>query len=213
MKSAFVLIALILMLKAEAVGAEGIVTPISWSSAASGSFSTRAAEPQTDPGDSLVVERDRPIDIQNPGLRVLAKAASGTVSSFFVFSVSYITMAAIREPSNDPDTSAYNALGDILFSATIGWTVGFPFGVSAVDPHDSLPITLLAGVVPAVAGVSLQEVSEGREGPAAFLVYIAPVISSLIASEASRKPPASSGASFALSPIPAGALCKVTLRF
>ena len=156
--------------------------------------------------DAQRLAKDR-LDIKNPGLRLLAKAGAGSASAC-IFAGMAIGAQQALEPEGDPGVETHRTLGHYLVGLFVGCSVGFPFGVSLVDPHDSLPITLLAGLVPGAVGWYRDE-TRG----AIFLMYVAPAISSLIASEASRKPPESSGASFALSPIPAGALCKVTLRF
>ena len=116
------------------------------------------------------------------------------------------------------DNSSYgNAHADIsafLTGMLIGISVGFPLGVTAVDPYDSLPKTLLAGVIPASAGYLVLAANQEREGTGFLLLYVGPIIGSLIASEKWRKPPQSRRVSFGLAPTLNGGLsAAATLRF
>ena len=165
---------------------------------------------------SLTVnERHRPFDIENGGLRLLAKVAAGTVSGVALTALSIPFQVSIVEPSGDPDIDAFKGLEILLTGAVIGCSVGFPFGVSLVDPYDSLPKTLLAGVIPGAVGFSaLLLPDEGLEGLGFLFAYVVPVISSPIMSELSRQPPQARRVSFALSPTLSGGLSAVaTLRF
>ena len=162
--------------------------------------------------DSLTVKKRHPPfdDIEDGGLRFLAKMAAGTVSGI-VFTV--IGFGGVGEVLSDGSYSdgGLGAAGFFLWGAAIGTSVGFPIGVTSVDPYDSLPMTLLAGVIPGAVGTGL--VWAGNE--TGFKVaYVGPVISSLIASELSRKPPQDRRVSFVLSPTINGGFSAVTtLRF
>lgn len=166
-------------------------------------------------GDSLTVkERHRPFDIENPGLRLLAKVAAGTISGVAFTGIAVGVQDQIYERSSDPDANAYRGLGFLLAGAAIGCSVGFPFGVSSVDPYDSLPKTLLVGVIPGAVGFSSLLLNQENEDIAFFFSYVVPVISSPIMSELSRQPPQARRVSFALSPTLNGGLSAVTtLRF
>ena len=84
-------------------------------------------------------------------------------------------------------------------------------GVSKVDSYDSLPKTLLAGVISGVAGYFL--LIAGQESDVSTFLFV-PVISSLYASELSRKPPQDRRTSFGLAPTPNSGLSAVAqLRF
>ena len=150
---------------------------------------------------SYIQSVERPFDIENAGLRLLAKVAAGTASGV-VFTV--IATGAI---ANDPRAMG----GAFLGGLAIGSSVGFPIGVSKVDPYDSLPKTLLAGVVPGALGIG----SVWADNETGFLLlYVGPIIGSLIASELWRKPPQSRRVSFALAPALNGGLsATATLRF
>ena len=166
-------------------------------------------------GDSLTVkERHRPFDIENPGLRLLAKVAAGTISGVALTALSIPFQAGIVEPSGDPDADAFKGLEVLLIGAAIGSTVGFPLGVSLVDPYDSLPKTLLAGVIPGAVGFSTLLLNQEAAGIAFLSMYVVPVISSPIMSELSRQPPQARRVSFALSPTLSGGLSAVAqIRF
>ena len=174
---------------------------------------TPPAQAQEEPADSLMVkERHRPFDIKNRGLRLLAKVAAGTVSGTLTGVVAFGILTNIVEDPSYEDT--HHTVGILLFSAAIGCTFGYPMGVTLPDPHDSWPKTLLAGVIPGVAGYSLEIASENHVGKVALLEYVVPPVSSLIASEVWRKPPQDHRFSFGLAPNPDSGLSAVAkLRF
>ena len=150
---------------------------------------------------SYIQSVEHPFDIEDARLRLLAKVAAGTASGV-VFTV--IAAGAI---ANDPRAMG----GAFLGGAAIGSSVGFPIGVTKVDPYDSFPMTLLAGVISGMAGYSL--LIAGQESDVAAFLFV-PVTSSLIASELSRKPPQARRVSFALAPTLNGGLsATATLRF
>lgn len=173
----------------------------------------RPSQAQDEPDASLVVkEKHRPSGIENIGLRLLAKVAAGTVWSSIAGTVAFITIGPIKGESEDGATNAI--IDELLFVGSVGWAVGFPLGVSWLDPYGSWPKTFLAGVIPAVAGYSLAMASQEHHLEAALLVYVVPVVSSLIASEVTRKPPEDCRFSFGLAPNPDSGLSAVAkLRF
>ena len=167
-------------------------------------------------GSLTVKERHRPFDIEDRGLRLLAKVAAGTVSGLAVTALSIPIQDSIVEPSGDPDTDAWRGLEFLLIGAAIGSTVGFPIGVSLVDPYDSFVATLMGGVMPVGGGLVL--VGAGRGSWLSVIggavALCGPFIGSLSASEKSRQPPQARRISFALSPTLNGGLSAVTtLRF
>ena len=168
----------------------------------------RVQPAQAEPVDSLMTkERHRPFDIENAGLRLLAKVAAGTASGV-VFTV--IVANAI---ANDPRTMG----GHILAGAAIGSSVGFPIGVTAVDPYDSWPKTLLAGVIPGAVGIGSVQFRNIQGSDMWFVLgmaYVGPIIGSLYASEKWRKPPQARRVSFGLAPALSGGIsASATLRF
>ena len=166
--------------------------------------------------DSLMVkEAHRPFDIENEGPRFLAKVAAGTASGAVFTGLSYSFLASQEPPgSNIGDTNTHYWLGLLLISVAIGCSVGFPLGVSSVDPYDSLPMTLLAGVIPGVAGYSVAIANQNMAVTAFSLLYVGPVIGSLYASEKSRKPPQDRRVSLGLAPtLNSGGFAVFTLRF
>ena len=171
---------------------------------------TPPAQAQEEPGDSLMVkERHRSFGIENVGLRLLAKVAAGTASGLIFTGMAIGVQNQIWEPTGDID------IGFLLNGLLLGSWIGFPFGVSTVDPYDSFPRTLFFGVIPPVlAGYSLAIASEEMGDIGVPLMYFGPIIGSLIASEVWRKPPQDRRVSFALSPTPDGGLsASTTLHF
>jgi len=138
-------------------------------------------------------------------LRIAKKVAGGTV---FCFAFTGLVLWGSGDASSDGSYSDSGLEGAalVLSSAAIGTSVGFPFGMSAVDPYDSFPKTLLAGVIP----IGLWRMGVSGFWPAS----IVSVISSLMVSELSRKPPQDRRVSVDLVPAPKGGLSAIaTLRF
>ena len=176
---------------------------------------------QTEPLDSLTVREtpptwDRehdwssgpPVWFHHRALRLPAKVGAGLLSGLVVsaLAMGYVDATAERNP---PD--AHYGVGLVLGGAIFGCGVGFPLGVSALDPQDSLPMTLLAGAIPALAGYSLLTVNDGIGFP---LMYIGPLVGSLTASELWRKPPKDRRVSFGLSlTLDGGLSASTTLHF
>ena len=147
---------------------------------------------------------------ENSGLRILKKVGVGTFSGTAFTLMAIGVHEKIWESSRSTD-----GVGHVLFSlGGIGWCVGFPLGVSSVDPYDSLPKTLLAGFIPGAVEVGFLLLTGNSMTEGLWMLSVGPVISSLIASELSRKPPQAHRISVGLVPNPKGGLSAVaTLRF
>ena len=152
--------------------------------------------------------------------RILTKTVFGTVScaAFSVISGSLHRNYIYNEEQEHPN-DPWGGWESASFGLAVGIAVGFPVGVTAVDPADSLPWTLLAGVIPAATGYYLLEFADPNEvsffwfAPA-ILSGAAPVILSLAASELWRNPSEDHRTSFSIAPTPKGGLSAVTtLRF
>lgn len=116
--------------------------------------------------------------------RIARKAAVGTASGLTTTLIAVRSLDKIVEPKGDSDADAWRTLGFYFLGTAIGCSVGFPLGVTLVDPYDSFSRTLLAGVIPGVIGMELLRASDGL----GFLfLYVGP-ITSLYASEKWRKP-------------------------
>ena len=137
-------------------------------------------------------------------VRIPTKVVSGTLSGV-AFTVIGVGVVASMDDRSSENTHA--DIGHLLIGMFIGSSVGFPLGVSAVDPYDSLPKTLLVGVIPPVlAGYALAIASEEMEDIGVPVMYIGPIIGSLYASEKWRKSPQARRVSFGLAPTPNGGL-------
>ncbi len=171
------------------------------------------APSQDEPADFLAAkEMHRPL-LSYRGYRLLAKVAAGAGSGIVFAGMAIGVLDLTWE-----NRTAHDGIGVLLYSVAIGCSVGFPLGVTSVDGYDSLPGTLLAGVIPAAAGVGMiaidQEIDQERLGTALLLIYVAPVFGSLMVSEIWRNPPDYRGASIGLAPTFNGGFSAVaTLRF
>ena len=153
------------------------------------SFSRRSAA-----SDSLSEQMEA---MANRNLRIAKKVAVGTLSGLTTTLVAVWVQDKILEPTGDPDTDAWRPISFYFVGAAIGLSIGFPLGVTLVDPCDSFSKTLLAGVIPGMIGMPL----------------LSP-FTSLYASEKWRKPPEFSRVSFGLAPTFNGGLSAVAqLRF
>ena len=146
------------------------------------------APSQDEPADFLAAkEMHRPL-LSHRAYRLPAKVAAGTG-----WGIVFTGMAIGVQASTWENRTAHDGIGVFLYSVAIGCSVGFPLGVTSVDGYDSLPGTLLAGVIPAAAGVGMiaidQEIDQERLGTALLLIYVAPVFGSLMVSEIWRNPP------------------------
>ena len=116
------------------------------------------------------------------------------------------------EPEEYED-NPWGGWDSFFYGLVVGGAVGFPVGVTLVDPDDSLPRTLLAGVIPAAAGLYLLE-SEQAEASGLLLGWVYPQFISLAASELWRNPSEDRRTSFGIAPTPKGGLLGITtLRF
>ena len=179
---------------------------------------------QTEPLDSLTVREapptwDRednwssgpPVWFHHRALRLPAKVGAGLLSGLVVsaLAMGYADATVERNPQN-----THRGVGLVLGGAVFGCSVGFPLGVSALDPQDSLPITLLAGVMPGLTGYFLLRTDQENAGIGFPLMYIGPLVGSLVASELWRKPPKDRRVSFGLSPtLDDGLSAYTTLHF
>ena len=182
----------------------------------------RPVQAQTEAVDSLIVkEISPPFDIENEALRFSAKVAAGTVSSIAFTAMSFIQIGVVGQALSDDSYSddGLEGYGLLYASLYVGNLVGFPLGVSKVDPHDSLGKTLLGSGVAGLGGLGLIAIavitrSETLAHLGVVVSFAAPPIVSIAMSEASRQPPESRRVSFGLAPTPNGDLSAVaTLRF
>ena len=171
----------------------------------------RPVQAQTGAVDSLTVkEKSRPFDIENRALRFLAKVAAGTASSVAFTAIGFgVVGRALSDGSYSDD--GLEGYGLLFASLYVGNLVGFPLGVSKVDPHDSLGKTLLGSGVAGLGGLGILAVavitrSEALAHLGVMVSFAAPPIVSIAMSEASRKPPESRRVSFGLSPTLNGGL-------
>ena len=142
---------------------------------------------------------------EDGSLRIPKKVAGGTILCF-----SFTVLGLWGSVDGSSYDSGLEWAVPPLSIAAIGTSVGFPLGVSLVDPYDSLPKTLLAGVIP----IGLWRMGNSVSVSGFWMASIVSVISSLTVSELSRKPPQARRVSVGLVPNPKGGLSAVaTLRF
>ena len=177
------------------------------------------AEPEAARSDSLseqmeaMVKRYYTKADNREALRIAKKVAAGTLSGV-VFTAIGTGVQAARWEDPDPYTPSDGLEGIVFFvqGLLVGSMVGFPIGVTLVDPHDSFAATLMGGLIPGLAGYTLIEVG-GSPAIGVMMALFSPIIS-LHASEKSRKPPQDRRVSFGLAPTLNGGLSVVTqLRF
>ena len=147
---------------------------------------------------------------ENSGLRILKKVGVGTFSG-----IAFTLMAkGVHEKIWESDRNL-DGVGHLLFyGGGIGWSVGFSLGVSSVDPYDSSPKTLLAGVIPGAVEVGFLLLTGNSMTEGLWMLSVGPVISSLTVSELSRNPPQDRRISVGIGPDTRGRLSAVTtLRF
>ena len=167
------------------------------------------AKPEAARSDSLSEQMEAMVKryyTEDMTLRLAKKVAGGTVSCFA------FTGLALWGSEGDGSYSDSGLEGAALVASAvaIGFSVGFPLGVSSVDPYDSLPKTLLAGVIPG----ALWRMDNSLKVSGFWMASIVPVISSLSASELSRKPPQYRRVSVGWVPNLKGGLSAIaTLRF
>ena len=160
---------------------------------------------------------------KHAAVRIPAKVVSGT-GSYVAFTgigmILYLTILYDEPEAEDMSGGGdpFAGVAAFYYGMIVGGTVGFPLGVTAVDPYDSLPATLLAGVIPGTVGVILLRFGLDpipiRRLTGLSLVYVIPQFSALMVSEGWRNPPEDRRTSFGLAPSPKGGLSAVaTLRF
>ena len=150
---------------------------------------------------------------EDGSLRIPKKVATGTASCLVFTVLSFGVLGDALSDGSYSD-SGLEALVILYFSSVIGFSVGFPLGVSSVDHYDSLPKTLLAGVIPGAMEIGLWRMGNPVEESGFWLASIVSVVSSLTVSELSRKPPQARRVSIDLLPNPKGSLSAIaTLRF
>ena len=149
------------------------------------------AEPGAARSDSLSEQMEAMVDAkaakrENADLRIAKKVVAGTALGV-VFGV--LGAKAAYEDG---------LIGYPVFGMIIGSTVGFPLGVTLVDPYDSFVETILMGGI-VMGGI---------------IPIVGPIIGSLYVSEKSRKPPQDCRVSFTLAPTLNGGLsASTTLHF
>lgn len=153
---------------------------------------------------------------EHAAVRIPMKVVLGTFAcvTFTAISASvYDTYLHSEDETDGPEVDPWGGLDGYYYGLVVGGSVGFPVGATLVDPDDSLPWTLLAGVIPAAAGVCF--LASGTAPAAGFLlVYVVPPFTSLAASELWRNPSEDHRTSFSIAPTPKGGLSAVTtLRF
>ena len=150
---------------------------------------------------------------EDGSLRIPKKVATGTAFCLIFTVLSFGGLGDALSDGSYSD-SGLEALGILYLGSVIGFSVGFPLGVSSVDPYDSLPKTLLAGVIPGAVEIGLWRMGNSVTYSGFWMASIVSVISSLTASELSRKPPQTRRVSVGLVPNPKGGLSAIaTLRF
>ena len=174
---------------------------------------------QAEPVDSLTAkEMSPPFDIENEALRFFAKVAAGTASSVVFTAISFGGLGEVLADDSYSD-DGLEAVGLLFVSAYVGNLVGFPLGVSKVDPYDSPGKTLLGSGVAGLGGLGILAVaviarSEALAHLGVMVSFAAPPIVSIAMSEASRQPPQVHRVSFALAPTLNGGLStSATLHF
>ncbi len=148
--------------------------------------------------DSLTIKKKhRSFGIKNKGLRILAKAATGTGTGLFFTVISTERLGG--------------EIGSDLLGLFIGYSVGFPLGVTLIDPYDSLAGTLMGSIL-GVLGI--WAIALPADDSLGSILIIGPIIGSLYMSELSRKPPQARRVSFGLAPaLNGGFSASAKLRF
>ena len=178
------------------------------------------AKPSAELGSkSLLVAANSPLAASDDSLsaqteagkRIAKKAIAGSLSSVIFSYVLVNGLLGVEEGGGD-----FKGVGSLLYGLLYGHMLGFPIGVSLVDPYDRFFGTLMGSILGEVGGIGLllligEEVSDEL---LAFAILGGPSVGSIIASEKWRKPPQDRRVSFGLVPIPKGGLSAVAkLRF
>ena len=142
-----------------------------------------------------------------PG-RIVSKLVGGVLcGGLFGFAGSLVTGKVSCKKS---DSGEICGLLSFAVGGAIGYTVGVPFGVSVLDPHDRFTYSLAGSLIGGAAGLGMLYMSEDI-WPA---LVICPLVGATVMSEFSRELPENRRVSIGLLPGPKGRLSAVaTLRF
>ena len=145
---------------------------------------------------------------RHAAVRIPTKVVFGTLFCMSVTAISASLYDTYIEGETEYRDDPWGGLDSVHYGLIAGSALGFPAGVTAIDPDDSLLGTLLAGVIPAAAGLYLLT----SESPAAgfLLVWVSPPVFSLATSELWRNPSQDHRSSFAVAPASMGGLSAVT---
>ena len=146
-------------------------------------------------------------------LRIAKKVAAGTASGIVFTVISFGVLGEVLVDDSYSD-DGLEAVGLLFVSLYAGNLVGFPLGMSKVDPHDSLGKTLLGSGAAGLGGLGLVAVgaimrSESLAQLGFMASFVAPPIVSIAVSEKSRKPPQARRVSVGLSSTLNGGLSAV----
>ena len=159
--------------------------------------------------------------ILDRGVRIAGKMLAGTASGIAVATISTIALVIIFDdgsgPSEGGSANPWDGLAYVFGGILIGSGVGFPLGVTWIDPHDSSSKTMFAGIASVGVAISLAAMTpqdHSLANPALLSPLFLPAISSIVVSELSRKPPEDRRVSVGWSPTPHGGLFAMAkLRF
>ena len=149
---------------------------------------------------------------RHAAVRIPTKVVLGTLFCMSITAISASLYDTYIEGETEYRDDPWGGLDSVYYGLIAGSALGFPAGVTAIDPDDSLLGTLLAGVIPGAAGLYLLT----SESPAAgfLLAWVSPPVFSLATSELWRNPYQDHRTSFAVAPASMGGLSAVTtLRF
>ena len=151
--------------------------------------------------------------LDDQGTRILAKLAAGTTSFFAVTAASGLFFIMLASDSFLSGGEVVDPVHALFFLGTlVGSSIGFPIGVTLVDPHDSNSKTIFAGAASGLGALILAGSMASNSNnllPALSLLYLSPAIVSIITSEKSRRPSEERPVSLSLSPNPHGGLSAV----
>ncbi len=145
---------------------------------------------------------------RHAAVRIPTKVVFGTLFCLSITAISANLYDTYIEGETEYRDDPWGGLDSVYYGLIAGSALGFPAGVTAIDPDDSLPWTLLAGVIPGAAGLYFL----ASESPAAgfLLAWVSPPVFSLATSELWRNPSQDHRSSFAVAPASMGGLSAVT---
>ena len=151
-----------------------------------------------------MVERYHKKATNRDALRIAKKMAAGTASGIVFTVLSFGVLGEVLVDDSYSD-DGLEAVGLLYVSLYAGNLIGFPLGVSKVDPEDSLGKTLLGSGVTGLGGLCFIAVGTIMQSESLALLgfmasFVAPPIVSIVVSEKSRKSPQARRASFGLTP-------------